>query len=138
MFADDGATALMTVHAQGVQIYECVDAGGGKAAWKFREPLATLILDGKTVGRHFAGPTWELTDGSGVVGKVIVQSPGKTERDVAWLRLEAIAHLGGGILTQVAGVVRLNTRGGAFAGACGQLGDLHLEPYAADYVFLKG
>src|SRR2546421_10876903 len=36
----------------------------------FREPIATLLLDGKTVGRHYAGPNWEHADGSAVVAKV--------------------------------------------------------------------
>jgi hypothetical protein len=34
-------------------------------------------------------------------------------------------------------VQRINTNGGSFAGTCGQAGDLHAEPYSADYVFLR-
>ena len=52
----------------------------GKLAWAFREPIATLFQDGKTVGRHYAGPTWELSDGSAVVGKVAASAPGATPR----------------------------------------------------------
>ena len=38
--------------------------------WQFREPIATLIVDGKSIGRHYAGPNWDHIDGSGVKGKV--------------------------------------------------------------------
>jgi hypothetical protein len=32
------------------------------SVWTLREPIATLLLDGKTVGRHYAGPNWEHMD----------------------------------------------------------------------------
>jgi len=64
-----GRAAVATIHAEGAQIYECKADSGGKITWLFREPVATLLLNGKTIGRHYAGPTWELTDGSAVAGK---------------------------------------------------------------------
>ena len=70
-----GATAVATYHAEGAQIYECKAGPDGKLAWTFREPIATLLLDGKTVGRHYAGPNWESTDGSAIVGKVVANAP---------------------------------------------------------------
>jgi len=36
----------------------------GKSAWRSAKPVATLIVDGKTIGRHYAGPNWEHSDGS--------------------------------------------------------------------------
>jgi len=48
---------VATFHDQGAQIYECKADASGKFAWEFREPIATLLADGKTVGRHYAGPT---------------------------------------------------------------------------------
>src|ERR1700716_2040596 len=68
--AAPGETIVLTVHAEGAQVYECKAGNDGKLAWAFREPVATLIADDKIVGRHYAGPTWELTDGSAVAGKV--------------------------------------------------------------------
>ena len=65
-----GETLVATIHAQGAQVYECKADASGKLAWQFREPIATLLVDGKTVGRHYAGPNWELADGSAVAGKV--------------------------------------------------------------------
>ena len=65
-----GETLVATIHAEGAQIYEGKADTAGKLVWQFREPIATLLVDGKTVGRHYAGPNWELADGSAVVGKV--------------------------------------------------------------------
>src|SRR5262245_6761394 len=49
-----GESLIATIHAEGAQIYECKADSAGKLAWQFREPIATLLVDGKTVGRHFA------------------------------------------------------------------------------------
>src|SRR5262245_5003444 len=76
--AAPGEVLMLTIHAQGAQIYECKVDGGGKLVWQFREPVASLFVDGKTVGRHYAGPTWEMTDGSMVTGKVAGRAPGAT------------------------------------------------------------
>lgn len=127
---------LMTVRAAGVQIYTCARDNKGQLAWQFREPLATLMINGKTVGRHFAGPTWQLDDRSAVVGKVIAQAPGAGAQDISLLRLDVVSHQGDGGLAQVVAVERLHTLGGVFSGSCAQIGELHLEPYSADYRFL--
>ena len=98
--AAPGATPVATFHAVGAQIYECKAGSDGKLAWAFREPIATLSLDGKTVGRHYAGPTWEHMDGSAVIGKVAGNAPGATANDVAWLKLDVVSHRGSGMLDQ--------------------------------------
>ena len=41
----------------------------------FREPIATLLLNDKTVGRYYAGPTWEDMDGNAVTGKAVADAP---------------------------------------------------------------
>ncbi|MGB3123939.1 MAG: DUF3455 domain-containing protein [Pseudomonas sp.] len=127
---------LMTVQATGVQIYTCAKDSGGQLTWQFREPLATLMINGKTIGRHFAGPTWQLDDRSAVMGKVIAQAPGQSAKDIPLLRLDVVTHQGTGGLAQVVQVERLHTLGGVFSGSCEQAGDLHVEPYSADYRFL--
>ena len=132
--AVEGRTPAATLHAEGVQIYEC-RAGASGSTWQFREPLATLMREGRTVGRHFAGPSWELADGSAVTGKVAAQAPGDTARDITWLRLDVTDRRGAGGLSEATAVQRVNTRGGVLAGPCADAGALHLEPYAADYVF---
>jgi Protein of unknown function (DUF3455) len=129
-----GLKTVLAVHAVGAQIYECKADSAGKPGWQFREPIATLILDGKTVGRHFAGPSWELPDGSQVTGKVIGRADGATPDDIPWLKLEASAARGQ--FAKVAIIQRIHTKGGALSGACDQIGALIAMPYASDYVFL--
>jgi hypothetical protein len=106
-------------------------------AWQFREPIATLFLDGKTVGRHYAGPNWEHVDGSAVTGKAAGNAPGASAKDIPWLKLSVSASRGSGVLTGVTTVQRINTQGGKLDGACDQVGAFQSAPYAADYVFLK-
>jgi hypothetical protein len=135
--AAPGEAAVATFHAEGAQVYECKAGSDGKLAWIFREPIATLILDGKTIGRHYAGPTWEHADGSAVVGKVSGNAPGATADDIAWLKLDVVGRRGSGTLADVTTVQRINTNGGAMHGACDQAGALRSAPYSADYVFLR-
>jgi hypothetical protein len=135
--AAPGETVVATLHAEGAQVYECKAGADGKLAWAFREPIATLLLDGKTVGRHYAGPNWEHMDGSAVVGKAAGSAPGTTPKDIPLLKLEVVASRGSGALSGVTTVQRINTQGGRHDGACDKVGALHSEPYSADYVFLK-
>ncbi len=134
--AAKGETVVLQVHAEGAQIYECRTAAGGQQTWQFREPIASLFHDGATVGRHYAGPRWEI-GGSVVLGKVAGNAPGASAKDIAWLKLDVAERHGDGPLRNVTTVQRINTNGGSFAGTCGQAGDLHAEPYSADYVFLR-
>ncbi len=135
--AAPGETVVLTLHAEGAQVYECKAGSDGKPAWAFREPIATLLLDGKTVGRHYAGPNWEHSDGSAVVGKAIGNAPGTTPKDIPWLKLEVTSHRGSGILGTVTTVQRINTQGGKLEGACDGAGKFQSVPYSADYVFLR-
>jgi hypothetical protein len=135
--AAPGETIVLTAHAVGMQIYECKAGTEGKLAWAFREPAATLIADDKIVGRHFAGPTWQLSDGSAVVGKVVASTPGATVKDIAWLKLDVVSRRGSGMLSNVTTVQRINTVGGELADACDRPGDSRSMPYTADYVFLR-
>jgi len=128
---------VVSVHAEGAQVYECKAGADGKLAWQFREPIATLLVDGKTVGRHFAGPSWELADGSAVTGKIAGRAPGATPKDIPLLKLEAASHRGSGQLTGVTTVQRLNTKGGVTEGPCESAGTFLSVPYSADYTFLK-
>ena len=135
--AAPGETVVLTAHAEGAQVYECKAGADGKLAWAFREPIASLLVDGKTVGRHYAGPTWENVDGSAVVGKVIGNAPGATASDIPWLKLQVTASHGKGVLTGVTSVQRINTQGGKLDGPCDKAGSFKSAPYSADYVFLR-
>jgi len=137
VIAAPGETKIATFHGVGAQIYECKGGGDGKLTWVFREPIATLLLDGKTVGHHFAGPTWEDTDGSAVTGKEVGDAPGATAKDVPWLKLDVASRRGNGLLADVSTVQRINTHGGVIRGVCHQAGAFRSVPYSADYVFLR-
>ena len=129
--------AILVVHAAGAQIYECKADAGGATNWVFREPIATLVQDGRTIGHHYVGPTWELTDGDVVKGKQSAAAPGASPGDVALLKLDVVEHRGTGVLKDAKLVLRLNTHGGALKGECSQAGELRAEPYSADYAFLR-
>ncbi len=126
-----------TAHATGAQVYECKTDADGKLTWQFREPIATLMIGGKTVGRHFAGPVWEMSDGSAVSAKVSAQAPGATSNDIPLLRLDVAARHGSGLLSGITTIQRLNTRGGRADVACDSAGAFLSVPYSADYAFYK-
>ena len=132
-----GETVLLAVHAEGAQVYECKTDSTGRLAWFFREPIATLIQNGKTVGRHYAGPQWEIADGSSVVGKVESKVDGVTPSDIPWLKLAVASHNGQGVLADATTIQRINTHGGALSGECDAVGTLRSVPYSAEYVFSR-
>jgi Protein of unknown function (DUF3455) len=135
--AAKGETVVLRVQAVGAQIYECkASQSATQPSWQFREPIASLFQDDKTIGRHYAGPSWEI-DGSAIVAKVTGSAPGATANDIAWLKLRVTEHRGEGLLKDVSTVQRIDTRGGVLKGACSQPGDLRATPYSAEYVFLK-
>jgi hypothetical protein len=89
------------------------------------------------VGRHFVGPTWEFVDGSRVVGELVSKAPGTTAKDIAWLKLSVKESPKSGLVAGATSVLRIDTKGGVFEGACDSEGELHSEPYAATYIFVK-
>jgi Protein of unknown function (DUF3455) len=136
-FAVADRATVLEVHGVGAQIYQCEPDSSGRTVWTFREPIATLIRDGKTIGRHYAGPSFELDDGGVVKGKLAMSAPGGGPGDIPLLKLTVAERRGAGALTWASVILRLNTHGGALSGACAGVGDLRAEPYSADYAFLR-
>lgn len=132
-----GEAVIARLHAEGAQVYECKPNPSGQLVWQFREPVATLFDGGKTVGRHYAGPHWELADSSLVAARVSGRAAGATPLDIPLLKLDVTSRRGSGLLTDVTTIQRINTRGGVAEGACQSAGAFLSVPYAADYVFLK-
>jgi hypothetical protein len=132
-----GGVPVAQLQAAGAQIYVCAKNAAGALNWTFREPVATLLEEGKTVGRHFVGPTWEFADGSRVVGEVVSTAPGKTAKDIPWLKLSVKEPPKSGLVAGATSILRIDTKGGVFEGACDSEGELHSEPYTATYVFVK-
>ena len=126
-----------TLHAEGAQVYECKANDARALVWQFREPIATLFENGKTVGRHYAGPNWELADGGIAAAKVATRKPGATAIDIPILTLEVTTRSGGGRLAEVTTIERVNTRGGIAEGPCPTAGAFLSAPYSADYVFYR-
>jgi hypothetical protein len=131
-----GEKLVLHAHAKGDQIYTCKKTGD-EYAWTLKEPQAELFDEqNKMIGHHFMGPTWELNDGSQVVGKVVakVDSPDS----IPWVLLSAASHAGNGALSVVTSIQRLNTKGGkAPASGCDAShdGNESRVSYTADYFF---
>ena len=132
-----GETVVATLHAEGAQVYACKPNSAGQLTWQFREPVATLLDGDRTVGRHYAGPQWEVADGSAVEARVSGRSAGASPRDIPLLKLDVSARRGTGLLSDVTTIQRIDTKGGVAEGPCGTAGAMMSVPYSADYVFLK-
>jgi hypothetical protein len=111
----EGQGPLLKVRAKGVQIYVCAPKKDApqQLEWTLKGPEAELFdQTGKLVGKHFAGPTWEATDGSKVIGAVKAKAEAPTSTAVPWLLLEAKANEGHGILSHVIFIQRVDTEAG--------------------------
>lgn len=122
-----------------VQIYTC-KATNGTFAWATPYPDALLADDsGKLIVHHYAGPTWEATDGSTVRSEVPLARHflAAHEDAIHWLELPAKGTTG-----QFAGVTfihRIDTTGGVLPGnsPCDaqHAGDAKRIEYGATYFF---
>ena len=130
-----GEKYVETVAARGVQIYECRVSGTAAPAWVFVAPEAQLSdYQGRTVGKHYAGPHWEALDGSKIVGTVKSRADAPVAGAIPWLLLTTKAAGGSGIYSKVTSIQRINTVGGVSpAGSCTP-GATERVPYTADYV----
>jgi hypothetical protein len=144
---------VLRAAASGVQIYTCAgkslrDADGDSAVkdsadvsfeWTLKAPEADLFdANGRAIGRHYAGPTWELMDGSEVVGKFKARADAPAPGAIAWLLLEAKSNAGRGVLAKVKSVQRVDTKGGEVpAGGCdaAHAGAESRVRYGATYYF---
>lgn len=133
--------ALGSVSARGVQIYECrVRKDNPQAAeWAFVAPEAELRdAQGKLVGKHYAGPSWENTDGSKVFGTVKARADAPVSGAIPWLLLTARSVGPDGAYAKVTSIQRVNTVGGVAPAADGctlaSLGKSARIAYGADYV----
>jgi len=137
----DEALAFV-LNAQGVQIYACKPSAKDPYAyaWAFVAPEATLLEKGVTVGRHYAGPTWESSsDRSSVKGAVRERQDGGTG-NIPWLLLGATPAEMDGKFAKVTSIQRLATRGGVEpTDVCNEAnaGKEVRVPYTADYYFYK-
>ena len=131
----------LAVPAKGSQIYVCNKNDAGAFAWTFKAPEAELAdTAGKTIGKHYGGPTWEGSDGGKVVGAVKASAPAPGGNAIPWLLLDIKSRDGSGQFTQAAAILRVNTVGGtAPTSGCDEAhaGSEQRVPYTAVYYFLK-
>jgi hypothetical protein len=122
---------LLRAVGRGDQVYGCVNDH-----WALNAPDAKLFnQEGSVVGRHFAGPTWQLNDGSWVKARVVVKQVAPDATAVPWLLLESVG--GTGRLATVRFIQRTETHGGnAPDGSCRQSA-MRRVPYTATYSFYE-
>jgi Protein of unknown function (DUF3455) len=130
-----GNEQFLSGHANGVQIYAC-----GATGWTFVAPRANLYDHrGRLIATHFAGPTWQATDGSKVVGKLVTPAPSDGTA-IPWLLLSA-ASTTPGTFAETTFIQRVNTTGGLAPAAttctATTIGTQREVPYTADYRFWK-
>jgi hypothetical protein len=134
-------TLSVVALANGIQIYECAasKADPARFEWIFKAPEAELVdTSGKSIGKHYAGPTWESVDGSKVVGDVKARDDGPDGSAIPWLLLSAKSTEGNGVFAKTQSIQRVKTVGGkAPAAGCGaaEAGRVVRIPYRATYYF---
>lgn len=138
-----GEIVFLEALAAGVQIYECTAKPEQPAMyeWVLRAPEASLVdRSGRSLGKHYAGPTWESNDGSSVTGEVKARDPGPNSSAIPWLLLSAKSTAGAGVFTGTTSIQRVNTTGGvAPSEPCGAANSKQVAriPYTATYYFYR-
>ena len=138
-----GQVVYLEALATGVQIYDCTSRRDDPSTyeWAFRAPEAALAdRSGRSLGKHYAGPTWESVDGSTVVGEAKARDPGPNQSAIPWLLLSAKANTGQGTFTQTKSIQRLKTVGGlAPSEPCNATNAKQVArvPYTASYYFYR-
>jgi len=136
-----GQVVLLKALGKGVQIYACQadPANPAQFEWTLKAPEAELLNDqGARIGKHYAGPTWEASDGSKVVGALLQRADAPSPKAVAWLLLKAKSNEGTGTFRNVTYVQRVNTEGGQAPseGCDPQYADAEVRvAYQANYYF---
>ena len=122
---------LLRAVGRGDQVYGC-----DNRHWVLKVPDAKLFnQEGSVIGRHFAGPTWQLNDGSWVKGRAVAKQIAPDATSVPWLLLESVGATGR--LGAVRFIQRTGTHGGnAPDGSCSQSAALRV-PYTATYSFYE-
>jgi hypothetical protein len=137
--APAGEKLVFMARATGFQIYVCRNNTEGQPAWTLKAPEAELFDEqGKLIGKHFGGPTWQLNDGSQITGKMAAKVDAPDPKAIPWLLVTVTANSGNGALSGVTSIQRVNTVGGlAAASECTQQsGEVEFKSsYSADYYF---
>lgn len=127
----DGHKLKKIVYAIGVQIYRW-----NGSAWAFVAPEANLYADPRfqyKIGTHYAGPTWEGSNGKVVAARVNGCSP--DPESIAWLLLKSVENEGNGVFGKTSYIQRINTVSGLAPQRAGQVvGEEVRMPYTTEYL----
>ncbi|CAN5473534.1 DUF3455 domain-containing protein [soil metagenome] len=121
--------------------YECRETAG-KFEWAFVGPVATLYdANKKTVGKYYAGPTWEANDGSKVTGKQVATAPSPNPASIP-LQLVKVDPVSSGMaaMNGVSYIQRLDTKKGVpptMVCDSASKGSSQKVAYEARYVFYR-
>ena len=140
-----GNKLIFHAFAKGVQIYRCTPdkADTNRFSWTFVAPEADLyahVNDSRRVGRHYAGPTWESTDGSKVVGLKLQQADSPDPAAIPWLLLRPASDSGAGIFHKLSFIQRVYTKGGKAPATIADRAHSGQEvrvAYTAEYFFYR-
>jgi hypothetical protein len=135
----DSHAAVLRLAARGVLIFRCEPRPGKSYVWAFRLPEAALLdPGGNVVGRHGAGYSFELADGSRLIGQPVAHDSAPRQGDLPWLLLTA-RSFGEGGFTGVTHIQRVNTVGGMPPASCDptQQNRLLRVDFSADFIFYR-
>jgi hypothetical protein len=132
-------SVYLTVPADGVQIYVARKNDAGAIAWAFKGPEAKLFYaQGKQIGTHYAGPTWDGNDGGKVVGAMKASAPSPSGNAIPWLLIDIKSTAGEGQFTRAKAILRVETSGGTMPSEPPAAEGAEVRvPYTATYLFLK-
>ena len=109
----ENCAIVLAVAAEGVQIYESKPNPSGGFQWSLKAPEAELkSASGQVLGKHDAGPSWTLNDGSSIVGSLPPLKNMAASGTIPWLLIAVKSKGGPGTLDKVDYVLRVATDGG--------------------------
>ena len=135
----ENCAIVLAVAAEGVQIYESKPNPSGGFQWSLKAPEAELkSVSGQVLGKHGAGPSWSLSDGSSIVGSLPPLKSVAVSGSIPWLLIAVKAKSGSGTLDKVDYVLRVATDGGVAPSEPPNVeGATARVKYHAIYIFLR-
>jgi hypothetical protein len=141
----EGNKLSVHVYAKGLQIYQCARdiTDTSKIKWVFVGPEAILYANARykhIIGKHYAGPVWESSDGSKITGAKMQQTEAPDPDAIPWLLLSSSSNTGSGIFSKITFIQRLNTKGGkapVMKANNENIGKQIRVPYTAEYFFYQ-
>jgi Protein of unknown function (DUF3455) len=135
----DGHDPVAKLVGHGAQVFRCEARESGGFAWSFRQPDAELDdAKGQPIGRHGPNFSFENTDGSRLLGRVVAHDAAPSDSSLPWLLIQT-ESFGDGQFKGVDFVQRINTVGGMPPPKCLPSQDQQVlrVDFSADFVFYR-